>query len=453
MSEILNYLSSWTPTSTPTSTTLSSIATSHVSKLSQTVASVISQATTETDWYNLRSLSQAYRGAQASLTIISAEKVLATATDSQVQSRATQAIFEATLNLKDLSMEQNIYGYELNRAANIIYLVVYAIIFGYTLLMCIKSKYWWYNVTFVCGYGLEFVGFLGRVLSFNDTSNMSHYIMQSVALTIAPAFIMAGVYFLFGQLVVIHGRQYSVLKPMWYSYFFITADVVSLLIQAAGGGIASVASSNHKDSSVGTNIMIAGIAAQVVAMTIFLVFWFEFLNRLYFKNSRSDLIVDCPYGRRSISNYFKLLLNVKSVRGHRHTHLEKYYNEKFASIRQIPLFDYMVLSMTIAVIVVYIRCVYRVAELAEGWGGYLFTHEPYLMILDAAMIAIAGLIFIPFHPVWVFGKNNIVKLATIKKNLDENEKNQDVEYNDDVESQERSSSVVANDMHCLNSKL
>ena len=149
--------------------------------------------------------------------------------------------------------------------------------------------------------------------------------------------------------------------------FFITADVVSLLIQAAGGGIASVASSNHKDSSVGTNIMIAGIAAQVVAMTIFLVFWFEFLNRLYFKNSRSDLIVDCPYGRRSISNYFKLLLNVKSVRGHRHTHLEKYYNEKFASIRQIPLFDYMVLAMTIAVIVVYIRCVYRVAELAEGW--------------------------------------------------------------------------------------
>ncbi|KAF6063599.1 RTA1 like family protein [Candida albicans] len=417
MSEILNYLSSWTPTSTPTSTTLSSIATSHVSKLSQTVASVISQATTETDWYNLRSLSQAYRGAQASLTIISAEKVLATATDSQVQSRATQAIFEATLNLKDLSMEQNIYGYELNRAANIIYLVVYAIIFGYTLLMCIKSKYWWYNVTFVCGYGLEFVGFLGRVLSFNDTSNMSHYIMQSVALTIAPAFIMAGVYFLFGQLVVIHGRQYSVLKPMWYSYFFITADVVSLLIQAAGGGIASVASSTIKI------------------------------------NSRSDLIVDCPYGRRSISNYFKLLLNVKSVRGHRHTHLEKYYNEKFASIRQIPLFDYMVLAMTIAVIVVYIRCVYRVAELAEGWGGYLFTHEPYLMILDAAMIAIAGLIFIPFHPVWVFGKNNIVKLATIKKNLDENEKNQDVEYNDDVESQERSSSVVANDIHCLNSKL
>ena len=59
--------------------------------------------------------------------------MLATATDSQVQSRATQAIFEATLNLKDLSMEQNIYGYELNRAANIIYLVVYAIIFGYTL--------------------------------------------------------------------------------------------------------------------------------------------------------------------------------------------------------------------------------------------------------------------------------------------------------------------------------
>ena len=192
--------------------------------------------------------------------------------------------------------------------------------------MCIKSKYWWYNVTFVCGYGLEFVGFLGRVLSFNDTSNMSHYIMQSVALTIAPAFIMAGVYFYLGNWWLFTGDNIQFEANVVF-LFFITADVVSLLIQAAGGGIASVASSNHKDSSVGTNIMIAGIAAQVVAMTIFLVFWFEFLNRLYFKNSRSDLIVDCPYGRRSISNYFKLLLNVKSVRGHRHTHLEKYYNE------------------------------------------------------------------------------------------------------------------------------
>lgn len=452
MSEVLNYLSSWTPTSTPTSTTLSSIATSHASKLSQTVASVISDAPTETAWYVLRSLSQAYRGAQASLTIISAEQVLATATDSQVKSKATQAIFDATLNLKDLAMEQNIYGYELNHAANIIYLVVYAIIFAYTILMCIKSRYWWFNVTFVCGYGLEFIGFLGRVLSFNDTSNRSLYIMQSVCLTIAPAFIMAGVYFLFGQLVVIHGRQYSILKPMWYSYFFITADVVSLLIQAAGGAAASVASTNHEDTSTGTNIMIAGIAAQVAAMTAFLVFWFEFINRLYFKNSRSDLISDCPYGRRSVSNYFKLLLNVKSVRGHRHTHLEKYYNQQFAGIRQIPLFDYMVLAMTIAVIVVYIRCVYRVAELSEGWSGYLFTHEPYLMILDAAMIAIAGLVFIPFHPVWVFGKKNIVKLATIKKNLDE-KKYEGVEYTDDLESPEGNPNVAANDVHCLNSKL
>ena len=54
--------------------------------------------------------------------------MLATATDSQSTVKShTKRFFEATLNLKDLSMEQNIYGYELNRAANIIYLVVYAI--------------------------------------------------------------------------------------------------------------------------------------------------------------------------------------------------------------------------------------------------------------------------------------------------------------------------------------
>lgn len=93
----------------------------------------------------------------------------------------------------------------------------------------------------------------------------------------------------------------------------------------------------------------------------------------------------------------------------------------------------MPFAMTAAVVVVYIRCVYRVVELAEGYGGYLYSHEPYLMVLDACMIAIAGIIFVPFHPYWVFGKENVVKLATIKKNQDEHHEEKDtiLEYSEE----------------------
>ncbi|RCK66790.1 Sphingoid long-chain base transporter RSB1 [Candida viswanathii] len=425
MDDITKYISSWTPTSIPSTTTLSSIAQTHAPELYETLMSVYSRAVTEKDWVNLRSLSQAYRGAQASLTIISAEQVLATATDPSVQAQATEEIFYATLNLDSLAYLRNLYKYYLSRPANIIYLVIYFLLFAYFTGMSIKSRYWWYNVTFVCGYGLEFIGFLGRVLAFTDDTRMQFYLMQIVCLTIAPAFIMAGVYFLFGQLVVIHGRQYSRLKPLWYSYFFIATDVISLLIQAGGGGAASVASNNHTDTRPGTNTMIAGIAAQVFAMTVFLFFWFEFLGRIYFKNSRVEP-TDSPLARKSVANYFKLLLNLRSVRQYRHAHLDKFYNPKFALIRQNKLFDYMPLAMTVAVVVVYIRCIYRVVELAEGFGGYLYSHEPYLMVLDACMIAIAGIIFVPFHPYWVFGKENVVKLATIKKNQDEHHEEKDV---------------------------
>ena len=195
MDDITKYMSSWTPTSVPTKTTLSSIAVTHAPELYETMISVYSRVVTERDWVNLRSLSQVFRGAQASLTIISAEQVLATATDSEVMAQATEEIFYATLNLKNLAYLKNLYKYYLSRPANIIYLVVYFLLFAYFAVMSIKSRYWWYNVTFVCGYGLEFIGFLGRVLAFTDDTRMQFYLMQIVCLTIAPAFIMAGVYF------------------------------------------------------------------------------------------------------------------------------------------------------------------------------------------------------------------------------------------------------------------
>lgn len=55
----------------------------------------------------------------------------------------------------------NYYGEELNIIPNIVYLAVYSAIFLYYILMLFKSKYWWFNITFFIGYGMEFIGFFG----------------------------------------------------------------------------------------------------------------------------------------------------------------------------------------------------------------------------------------------------------------------------------------------------
>lgn len=410
----------WTPSSgyPSSTTTLNSIATENIPDLTRLLANAVSSLVTQTYHLDVISLSEAARGAQASLSAISAQQVLATATEELVLAQATEALFHATWNLKVLKDERNNYHYELNRGGNIFFFVIFCLVFGYTTVMLIWSRYHWYNITFFCGFALQVLGFLGRILAFSDTANLDYYLLQFVSLTLSPAFIMAGVYFLFAQAVILYGRSYSVLKPMWYSYFFITTDFLSLVVQGGGGGAASMATKEQRDPSPGTWTMFGGILFQVVAMSIFLIFWFEFLHRLYYKDA-SHIEGDHPMKKWNLTNTFKFLFNTRSAREYRMTYLEPFYNPKYKNIRARPLVPYLPLAMTTAVITIYIRCIYRVVELKQGFKGYLIKHEVFLMTLDATMVAIAGLIFIPFHPVNVFGKNNVLRLATIKRNRDE----------------------------------
>lgn len=396
----------------PTSTTLRYVDPTHSAGLMSTYASATSALATATGRMDFISNSRLARGAHASLAIISAESVNATATNTQVGAKATLAIFENTVNLLALAREESQYAFRLNRPSNIIYFSIFTLLFLYFLGAVYKSRYHWFNICFVCGYALEFCGFLGRILGFVDDKNSSSFILQYVALTISPAFIMGGVYFLFAQMVVITSPRYSVLKPMWYSYFFITFDVVSLLIQATGGGMASAETNQQKSSAPGANVMITGIAVQIFAMSIFLVFWFQFLIRLYFK--------DVNYfdgnnfsKKKSFKNFMLLLFNTPSTKEHK-DRLDSSYNPQYQYIRKRKLFNYYPLAISLAVIVIYIRCVYRVVELAQGWRGYLIDHEVYLMVLDALMIAIAGIIFVPFHPLIVFGSELVIKVKDIK---------------------------------------
>lgn len=420
MSSALNQFS-WSPTQgypTTTPTSLKSVDPTRASDLQHVLTQALASIATATKAGDYVDNSEIIRGAQASLQIISAQNVLATATDSLTMAEATKAIVEAAYNLKDLAEDQSFYGHYLNRGGNIFFFAFFTLIALFNIGMLRWSRYHWFNITFICGFVLEFLGFLGRILAFTDDANLNYYLLQYVSLSISPAFIMGGIYFLFAQNVVVHGRQYSVLKPMWYSYFFVFCDVVSLLVQAVGGAMASIAAQNQTDSRPGTWIMFGGVLFQLVAMTVFIVFWFEFIDRLNFRNAKATP-TDSPLQRKTVANWFKMWLHVKSVRTYKQTHLEQFYNPKYADIRQRKLFPYYPVAISLAVLVIYIRCVYRVIELQQGFDGYLITHEVFLMTLDATLIAIAALIFVPFHPVFVFGKNNILEVATIKKNQDE----------------------------------
>jgi hypothetical protein len=175
--------------------------------------------------------------------------------------------------------------------------------------------------------------------------------MQITTLIIAPVFITGALYILLGMFIVLVGRESSVLSPRMYAIVFLTCDLVSLIVQAVGGAMASMASSNHEDPWTGTKIMIGGVVFQLIAMTVF-----------------AALAVD--FVRRTV----KL--------GH---HL--------AGPHRLVL-----IAMAMSLITICGRNIFRTIELAGGWTGYLMLHERYFLALDGALMVITLGILIVLDP-------------------------------------------------------
>ncbi|ODV77638.1 RTA1-domain-containing protein, partial [Suhomyces tanzawaensis NRRL Y-17324] len=394
----LNELfSTWAPSSIPTTTIpLTTINPSHYSSIVSHVALITSAAATETNSVSLYFLAQDMRSAMAALTIISGQKYLATATETQQLPMVTSQLVNATLNLLDIDNENNLYGMNPNRIANILFTVLFGIIFLAHTGIGIFTKQTYFTACFFCGTSLEFAGYLSRILAHNHETDENLFLCQIVTLTMAPAFIMAGIYFLLAQVIVIYGRNCSILPPLWFSYVFVFCDAMSLLVQAIGGGMASVALHRRAALGPGTHVMLGGICFQVLSMSLFLILLFDFYIRSYFKVNRTV--------RFGCKNFFSLLLHNKDGQILR-SQLEPHYNPKYSTIRTRHLFNHIPLVLLVATIFVYIRCAYRVAELSEGWNGYLIRREAFPMTLDALLICLTSALFLVFHPGFMFGKD------------------------------------------------
>lgn len=273
---------------------------------------------------------------------------------------------------------------------NVAMTVIFALFFIFHVAVFVPYKQWWFGTCFIITTGMEVSGYIARVVSHSDIENRDAFLLQYVCLTIAPVFTMAGIYYQLAKLSMIYGPQNSRLKPMTYSYMFIGFDVLSILVQAAGGGIASGASANGNvhQRDVGSHIFVAGLALQVLSMTIFLGFWFDFLYSIYIRAPKRNPGVE----------------------------VDSLYNPRFIALRQGRLFKYFNLLLTLAVLFIYVRCCYRVAELSEGWAGNLIRHEIYFVILDLLMISLATAILVPFYPGFVFdGRHTNVGVDGFKK--------------------------------------
>lgn len=166
------------------------------------------------------------------------------------------------------------------------------------------------------------------------------------------------------------GPENSRLRPMWYPRIFIPCDFVSLVLQGTGGGMASVASNNNSDPKPGNHIMLAGLAFQAATMFVFILLSLDFALR--------------TYGR------------VKGLGA------DKALDHQYHELRRSPAFRAFLAALALATLLIFTRCVYRVAELSEGWNGHLILTQSYFLVLESAVVIIACLLLNAAHPAFCF---------------------------------------------------
>lgn len=188
---------------------------------------------------------------------------------------------------------------------------------------------------------------------------------QFIPIALAPAFLTGAVYVTLGHYIIATSPTASYLKPRTITIAFITCDITSLILQAVGGALTSMADT-PAEITQGTDILTAGLALQVVGMAIFLLIWALFAWRLH-----------------------------KTVP-------EEQRNPKLASIRRGWTWTGFQPAMFLAMIFIFIRCMYRCVELNQGFGGKLANDEVTFMVLEGPMIMIASALLTVWHPGFAF---------------------------------------------------
>lgn len=300
--------------------------------------------------------------------------------------------------MSDSNNDVNNYGLTPNYACNLTALVLFSILWVVHTILGVYYKQWWFGIAFFIACGLEVAGYIGRFLSASNPYILNDFLVQIICLTLGPAFFMGGGYYQLAKFAMVFGPNVSRLKPMMYSYIFMSCDFLSIVIQAIGGAMAAIALDDNNNTDPGTHVMVAGLAIQVASMTLFIGFFIDFFISV-FKARKAAVLALGPEQADTV------------------------FDPRYSHIRKSRLLKPFVAALSVFTLFIYIRCIYRTAELAEGWSGYLILHERYFLVLEALIVFLGVLSVTVFHPGFLFGKMHIPVEGLRKKTSSEDDNN------------------------------
>jgi hypothetical protein len=179
---------------------------------------------------------------------------------------------------------------------------------------------------------------------------------------------------IYGRLVrFVDAEEASMIRSTRVTKIFVCGDVVAFLLQAGGGGMMAQVSM----ANTGQKIMLLGLFVQLLFLGFFLCISLVLWQRM----SKSPKQYAIPqYGKNT---WDKLL---KMVAG--------------------------------AAVIIFLRCIFRVIEFAQGYSGYLASHEVYMYIFDAAPMLWVQVMMHFVYAAEIFGMGRFSRLGNTESIID-----------------------------------
>lgn len=238
---------------------------------------------------------------------------------------------------------QTVYGYTPSLGANAFFLAWFALFAMIQSYQAVCYRAWVFSTFMIVGCLGEAIGYVGRILLHDNPWSNDGFEIQISTLIFSPAFFAAAFYLTLKHIVRNTCPKLSRIPPSAYTWIFISCDIVSLVLQAAGGGTAAAATTDTM-TNLGGHIMLAGIVFQVATLTALIALVVDYVLRV---NKHREVI----------SAEAKAMTNEKS-------------------------FKHFIFLMGLGFLGIYIRCVYRIAELAGGWANPIMRSEVDFIVLD-----------------------------------------------------------------------
>ncbi|KAJ5608670.1 hypothetical protein N7528_009237 [Penicillium herquei] len=210
--------------------------------------------------------------------------------------------------------------------------------------------------------GVQIIGYGARAVSHFHTTSTTLYALQTLLVLLAPTLYAASIYRVLGRVIkFLRGEHLSYVPVKYMTIIFVMGDLLSFILQGAGGGVMS--SSGSADLLVvGQWIIVAGLCVQLVFFGAFII---------------TSICFHCRI-TQSPTQEAKDSINISGL---------------FSRDWRGLLF-----ALYTASVLILIRSIYRIIEFAQGNSGYVISHEVFLYVFDASMMFLVMIVMNLYHP-------------------------------------------------------